>query len=115
WPGDRSATRRENVSVGVFRVGPGRKAGDDVKLLQKCAQCLWSVVACGELFDIGEDACEGGFDVCDGPVRVVRPLPLQTAAMLHEFFPVKLDNRVLRTDRLRIVCEAWHAGPRAEL
>src|SRR5207253_10149777 len=106
---------RENGSVGVLGIRPGRQPSHAVELLQKRANELGSVVLRGELFELVDDSGEGGFDVRNCAFRVIGSLALQTALMFEVLFSLKLCDRVLRADRPRIVNEAWHAGPRDEL
>ena len=53
----------------------------------------------GELFELGQDACERRLNIGDGAFRIIGALLLQAPVVLDEFFSVKLDDRVRRVDR----------------
>jgi hypothetical protein len=57
---------------------------------------LGGVVLRGEIFELVDDSGKGRFDVGDRAFGVIGPLLLQTAMMLDEFFPIKLDDVVCR-------------------
>jgi hypothetical protein len=60
---------------------------------------LVGVVFGGELVDVAHDTGEGGFDIGDGPLRIIGALLLQASVVFDELFSVKLGNWVLRADR----------------
>src|SRR5262245_3002813 len=96
-------------SVGLFRVGPGGKAGDYVELFEERTYELIRVVFGAELFELAHDPRECSLDVGDGALGIVAPLLLEALVMFDKFFSVKLCNRVLRANRPRVGHEACHA------
>src|SRR5688572_29919736 len=44
------------------------------------------------MFELGNDAGKGGFDRCNGGVRVILALLFQTASMFQELLPIKIGT-----------------------
>ena len=55
-----------NASVCLSGIGPGRKPGYDVELLEEGTYELVGVVFGAECVELTDDACQSGFNVCDG-------------------------------------------------
>ena len=72
-----------SVSVCVLGIGPGRKPGDAVELLEERADQLFGVCLGGELIELTDDLGKGCFDVRDRAFRIVGPLALQAALVTH--------------------------------
>jgi hypothetical protein len=79
--------------VNVVRIGPSRETGDDVQFPEESSDHEVGVVFGGQIVELSENANESGFDVADGLGREELSLPLKTAMVLDELFPVELDSR----------------------
>lgn len=79
-------------SVNVVGIGPSRETGDDVQFSEELSDHEVGVVFGGQVVELSDDANEGGFDVADGLGREVFALPLETAMMFDELFPVELES-----------------------
>ena len=77
------------ASVDLAGIGPGKKPGHDVELLEKAADDLVGVGLGAEAIDLRHDAGERPLDVADGAFRVVLALLIETALTLDEFFAIE--------------------------
>ena len=76
--------------MSVSRVGPGRKARDDVEFPEKAADHLIRVSLGAESIELRHDFRQRAFNVGDGILGIELALLFEAAPALDELFPVEI-------------------------
>ena len=76
--------------MSVSRVGPGRKACDNVELSQKAADHLIGVSLGAESIELRHHLRQRAFDVGNGILGIELPLLFEAAPALGELFSIEI-------------------------
>ena len=87
--------------MNMSRVGPGRKACDNVELSEKATDHLIGVSRGAESIQLRHHLGQGALDIRNGALGVVFALLFETALTLGKFFSVEIGSGMERGIALR--------------